>query len=222
MGNRGPVFVVCAVVASGLALGCGLEGPPDTYQDHRPQVPDDGAAVAPEQDVRGTYVGFLDGTDTAIAFVVEGDNAFGYTCGTGDDIAAQTMWFEGMVRWLADGRVWIDCGAQALVAGIDDGVAVGYVIGQDGIRRDFGAPRVQPGTIAGIYSDRDHCATGAIVMQDGPDDAPFVQGAWCNGAGMVLQVTPMSPVQVVDDALAVEIPIRPDDPTERVLFSIGF
>jgi len=192
------------ICAAALVVGCGDIVPVESEVGDTSQ--------------QATYVGSLDGTDALIALTVEGDRAFAYTCGGDADLETHTMWFGGDVFPLGDGYLYIDCGDFSLTVQTEpEGTASGFAI-IDGQAVDFSATRTAEGTIAGLYKDRDpDCATGAIILQDSPEDEPFVQGAWCNGAGSFAQVTPMSPVQLTAQGLPVEIPIVEDRPTERFL-----
>jgi len=203
---------VWVLALGGLGAACG-----EVVEDDPPPFDVDEAPL-PDRFESATYIGFVNGSDAVMALTVDGDEAFGYTCGGGTSLESHTMWFGGDAFTFGEGRVFIDCGDSSINATIAaDGTVSGIatILGEDS---EFFATRTVEGTMAGLYKDADpDCSTGAVVFQESPEVEPFVQGAWCNGGGAFAQVTPMSPVQLTADGLPVEIPISEDHMTQRYL-----
>lgn len=164
-----------------------------------------------EQAAQTTYVGKVPGTDTFVAFVTDGETAIAYTCGGEDGLHTQTEWFMGDV-WMDEQAIVIDCGHTAFFAHFTAEGIEGTFIDNALVPRKYAARPIRPGSIEGLYHvDDPTCDTGAIVIQDDPNAPPQIRGAWCNGAGVFRQVTPMfNPIEMTDRGLPLSIEF--DDP----------
>lgn len=203
------IRAIGVVLAGAMAFGC--EAPPDDVVGFG----DVGFGDA-------TFVGTVTGSDAVVGIVIEGDQVGAYTCGGDEDLMEHTEWFMGTAHIIDARSAWIDCGDTSFTFVLAaDGTAEGFFVDIDGSTWDWTARPTRPDTIAGLYRAFDPmCSTGAIVIQDAPGDVPFVQGAWCDGAGEFRQVVPMEPVQLTEQGIEVEIPF--DEPervfVERVAF----
>lgn len=188
-----------------LVVGCGLIGCADRE-----------IGLLPGGQPSSTYVGRVAGTDALFALVVDEYRAGGYSCGGDDTLSSHTEWFMGESVVRHGDSLFIDCGLTSVTAYFGDGEMTGFITDRDGVEWPWTATQPRPGTLTGLYAAPDpKCATGAIVLQDDATSAPLVQGAWCNGAGDFYQVTPMDPIQLSEDGLAVEVEF--DDPLQLYL-----
>lgn len=82
----------------------------------------------------------------------------------------------------------------------------GTITDDAGASQDITAAVAAEGTIAGLYAvDDAGCKTGVVVVQSSTAEVPLVQGAWCDGSGMIAQVTPAAPAALRDGGLDVEV-----------------
>jgi hypothetical protein len=83
--------------------------------------------------------------------------------------------------------------------------AAGTFVEPDGTSLAWTAELVTDQTASGLYAAAGGaCTTGAIVIDDAAAN-PIVRGSACNPEGLVLQVTPIYPVELVGGRLLVEI-----------------
>ena len=183
-----------AVACTSLACGGRLATDP---------VPAQGVA---RQDV---YVGSLEGTDAVVAVVVEGSDVVAYVCGGAKTLATHTRWFTGTRQ--DDGPIRIETDGWALAGAFDGTRVEGTLAGDHQAPQKWTAQRVRPDTLAGLYAVTDEgCRTGLVVRQDSEEEPSF-QGAWCNRAGMHMQVTPLRPYDKRADLIAVSVHVDDQD-----------
>ncbi len=89
----------------------------------------------------------------------------------------------------------------------------GTLVDPHGVETAWSAAKTSEQRMGGLYAAVDSgCRAGAIVV-DG-EVPPSLQGAWCDGAGAVMQVTPVLPVAGLGDrragiTLRVDLPAGP-------------
>jgi hypothetical protein len=137
---------------------------------------------------------FDDDGAVSVAVVADGAHVAAYVCA--DDVTTDPYpgWFFGDAR---DGAFDVTLAGWTLSGNFTSDGATGTIVDPTG--------KTIPWTSApatgwsGVYSDDSGCA-GVIVLDRGTS-APTVRGAFCN----VLQVTPVLPLEVDDDKLAVDV-----------------
>jgi hypothetical protein len=145
----------------------------------------------------------LDGNDpVSIAVITDGSHVAAYACAADVVRDPYPGWFQGEVDH--DGHFALALGNWSFEGSLSNDHASGAMIEPDGSVVSWSsAPAPQSG-LTGLYkddSDPSSCAATAIVIDDGTTSAPIVRGAWCN----VMQVTPVVPVALVDDRLAMDV-----------------
>ena len=148
--------------------------------------------------VRATFVteAFDDGGPVSIAIVVDGARVAAYACA--DDVASDRYpgWFVGDTH---DGRFDLALDGWTLSGHFSADGAEGTIVEPDGTAVAFASARASDSDLTGVYRD-DTGMAGVIVLADGTG-APVVRGAWRN----VLQVTPVLPLEIVDDRMVVDV-----------------
>jgi hypothetical protein len=193
----------CVVFSRGKAVGAAIVLA--ACQSHEPAEPRDHAPA-----VAALYVASAHDQDgrISVAIVVDGERVIGYVCGDDPSEDDYTGWFHGELGgdghfvlthhdWALDGFVTAE--------GITGTLAEpNRVVTYDGTRA---SDRIFSADLTGLYVAEDSgCQTGVIVIDDGnPATAPLVQGAWCDGTGLALPVTPIVPIELIEDRLAVRI-----------------
>jgi hypothetical protein len=130
----------------------------------------------------------------SIAVVVDGSRVAAYACSGDVKSDPYPGWFVGDVR---DGAFDLVQGGWSLVGQVTANGATGTIVDPSGSAVPWASAPASGSS--GVYTDDSGCA-GVIVLDRG-SGAPTVRGAWCN----VLQVTPVLPVEVVDDEIAVDV-----------------
>ena len=86
----------------------------------------------------------------------------------------------------------------------------GFPMSEDTLELDL--PLAAPDARSEMYELLDlGCLTGVVVIENG-EETPRIQGAWCNGEGLVLQVTPVLPFAPEERGLDVTVEM-PDGPS---------
>ena len=152
--------------------------------------------------------------DVSIALVSDGEHVAAYVCA--DDAARDPYpgWFSGEVA--ADGHFDLALGGYSLSGSLADDAAQGRITEPDGTVVDWTSARASQSTLTGVYkgdSGDGACSASVIVVDDDSSRPPIVRGAWCN----VMQVTPVLPIALVDDRIAVNV-LLPTTP-ERIYVS---
>jgi hypothetical protein len=175
----------------------------------------------------GPFVGTLAGTTAMVGLVRDGDQLAAYVCGREDTLASHTRWFNGALEndgdtfnldvdeatFTLNGDDWSLSGAITA-----DGVS-GTLVDPDGTSSSFVLEVAAAGSLSGLYSVLDgDCRSGLIVSDPGATGTLITQGAWCDGSGLIKQVTPMSPVTLTDDG-ALQVTVDEADPENLLMLS---
>jgi hypothetical protein len=142
----------------------------------------------------------------SIAVVVDGQRVIGYVCGDDPNEDDYTGWFYGQLG--GDGRFVLTHHDWTLDGSVTPEGIRGTLAEPNRVVVWAGAPApAGAGDLTGLYVAEDSgCQTGVVVIDDGdPATAPLVQGAWCDGTGLALPVTPILPIELIEDRLAVRI-----------------
>jgi hypothetical protein len=151
-----------------------------------------GAAVSPAP-LGAVYVGRVEGSDVALAVVVDGDQVVAYVCGGARTFDSHTAWFRGpRTAGGASAELVGPRGSLRFVWG--DADAEGVFVDANGQSFRWQIARVSEEARAGLY-DRSEpgCRAGAIVLDDRGGESS-VQGVACDAAGRRSQVTPIMPL----------------------------
>jgi hypothetical protein len=163
-----------------------------------------GAAVTPAP-LGAVYVGRVEGSDLALAVVVDGEQLVAYVCGGARTFDSHTAWYRGArTPGGASAELVGPRGALRLVWGDSD--AEGVFVDANGQSFRWQIARVSEGSRAGLY-DRSEpgCRAGAIVLDERGAESS-VQGVACDPAGRRSQVTPIMPlVGRPEDGLALRL-----------------
>jgi hypothetical protein len=155
----------------------------------------------------GTWISRLEGTDAWLAVRAEGGAAAAYVCGGPTTMATHSRWMhttevDGSLSFAADG--W------SLTFERDDDGGSGELISPDAVSLAVNAKKVTDGGIDGLYTAFDSgCRDGLII------DGGGSQGTWCDDSGLFAEVTPLQPIALTDQGIAVSIPLLP---TAREIF----
>jgi hypothetical protein len=161
----------------------------------------------PEEEPLVVYVGAAhegDG-DVSVAFAVADDAVMAYACSDDPTYAEYPGWFDGPASTVPVARLEREDWTFFAAWGPDG--ADGRLVDRHGDALPWHAERVPPGSLAGLYAVHDSgCTTGVIVIDGSPE--PIVRGTWCSADGEIAQVTPVRPIELVDDRLAVEVALE--------------
>ncbi len=147
----------------------------------------------------------LDGDDpVSIALITDGAHVAAYACA--DDVGRDPYpgWFVGDVA--QDGRFDIAQNGWSFRGSVGRNFASGKIVEPDGSVVSWSSAPASQSTLTGLYkddSDPSECAASVIVIDDDPTRPPIVRGAWCD----IMQVTPVAPIALLDDRLAVDVPM---------------
>lgn len=189
-----------AIFLAGMLLGCGTEATDTPNADTKVET-DTTATDTGEGPERQVYVGAVDGTNALAAMVYEMGLVSFYVCGHGETLESHTRWFNGapvgpMFNLNTEG--WSTTGT------VGGDTVTGHLQDPDGQDLNWTLHRVEAG-LSHLYSAmHSDCRTGVIVVDDGREE-PAVQGAWCNGEGLIKQVTPMLPLALTFDGLEISV-----------------
>lgn len=138
---------------------------------------------------------FDDDGPVSIAVVADGAHVAAYVCAGDVTRDPYPGWFVGEAH---DGAFDLALSGWSLAGHFTSDGAAGTLVAPSGDTMPWTSA---PATgWSGVYSDDSGCA-GVIVLDRGAS-TPTVRGAWCN----VLQVTPVLPLQLVDDdKIAVDV-----------------
>ena len=163
--------------------------------------PEEGAVAAPR-----VYVGVAIDPEgeVSIALAVQDELVAAFVCGRDPTEEEYPGWFTGRTPEAAAHLVKDDWGLRGEWS---SDRAEATLVEPDGTELAWTGTRTAPDGLAGLYSAADSgCVTGVVVTEDA-DGAPVVRGAWCNAEGVVAQVVPLMPVELVAGGLAVEVPL---------------
>jgi hypothetical protein len=152
----------------------------------------------PPSDVR-VAVGRIEGTDAAIATLVDAQGAVAYVCGGPTTFESWTRWYHGSDdEGDADGEVAL-ASADWLLE-IDDSGLSGSVLEPSGVAHAWSATPASEGT--GLFTAVDAgCRAGVVVSGE-----ESIQGVWCDDLGRFAQVTPVLPIDTLRFDVTVALP----------------
>ena len=135
----------------------------------------------------------------SIGIVMNGDRIAAYACA--DDPASDPYpgWFSGTID--ESGRFALATGGFSFSGVVRGNAASGTIVEPDGSTVPWSTTTDAHAPLTGVYMGDASCATGVVVIADDPSQPPVVRGAWCN----VMQVTPVMPLELVDEKLAVDV-----------------
>lgn len=151
------------------------------------------AACGAEAPHTGVSVGAATNHDARLGVVRSDQQILAYVCGGPSSYATHSRWFRGPAGTELSARSltiesegWelaLELDGDELRATLRDPNAAGETIAFT-----ENAPAAE-GTMAGLYSALDRgCRTGVIVFQASADQAPALQGTWCDDSGNFQQV----------------------------------
>jgi hypothetical protein len=188
-------------LVAALFMGCGevINAAGDDAGEVIDATGDDAGALT------GAFVGEVEGTSLMIGVVRDGDSLAAYVCGHADTLTTHTRWFSGSLG--SDGETFtLQTDDWQLTGSLDEGGIQGALIEPGGVSTALSLAAAGPDTLSGLYSVMDSgCRAGLIVVDSGASSALLTQGAWCDGAGLVKQVTPMMPVALVEGGIQVMV-----------------
>lgn len=153
-----------------------------------------GDVVAPAYALREQFTGRVEQSDVAVAVVRDGANVVAYVCGGASTLESHTAWYQGEMQ-----------GDRAVLRGPRGELAVAFdgdaVTGTSGAL-SFRIARTS--ALGGLYEHRGACRTGVIVFSGANGDFA-AQGAGCDANGRRSQVTPIRPMELLADGLAVVV-----------------
>lgn len=168
-------------------------------------IDEPGSSTSQKSVAPRVYVGTMSGPDgdASVALALDGNLVAAYVCGDHPTLEPYTGWFTGVASNLSDIRLQRD--GSSLFASTTADHAAGTFVEPDGTSLAWTAEFVTQSAASGLYAAAGGaCTTGAIVIDDAAA-TPLVRGSTCSPEGLVLQVTPIYPVQFVDGRLLIEI-----------------
>jgi len=154
---------------------------------------------------RELYVGAVEGTNALAALVRQNGQVSFYVCGHGESLQSYTRWFKGEMTETDDGFD-LSSDAWESTGEVDGDTVTGSLVDPDGTSHVWTLHSASKDSLANLYSVlHSDCRTGVIVLDHGGQEDPTVQGAWCNGEGLIKQVTPMMPLVVLPEGLEVSV-----------------
>ena len=200
MGDAGAATDGTVADASSTADGLAPDGAMGV--DMGPARPDAGQGAM----ARRAFSGAIEGTNVFAGMVVQNGRLSFYTCGIEHTLNDHTAW------WSADipaegGEIVVEHHAWTLrVTRIEDNSAEGMLTNPDGHNVPWRLNLAHPDTGAGLYAaPGDMCRHGLILVDDGGAADPRAQGAWCEGEGVFLQVTPVRPLAITPQGVEVYV-----------------
>jgi hypothetical protein len=153
----------------------------------------------------GIFIGDVAGTTAMVGLVHNDDTLAAYVCGREDTLASYTRWFNGSLD--DDGATFtLDSDGWSLSGSLEASGVEATLVDPDGASASLSLVAAATDSLSGLYSVLDgDCRAGLIVSDPGTSTAIITQGAWCDGDGVVKQVTPMMPVGLVDGGIAVTV-----------------
>jgi hypothetical protein len=144
----------------------------------------------------GTWVTKL--ADAWVGVKVEGEDAAAYVCGSGETLTTHTRWMHAAV----DGDdVTFERDGWRLEVTVEVAAVKGELFAPDGAIHPVEAHLARDNQLEGLYTAIDAgCRAGLILVSSGDADT---QGAWCDGFGHLAQVTPVMPVELTPNGIAV-------------------
>lgn len=159
------------------------------------------AAAGCESSPQGTWVARVQGADAWLGVKVEGEDASAFVCGGVDNLATHTRWMYGEpdgdeVTFEQDG-VRLD--AHLEVSSVTGNLTVqGQLFPIDmhlSVAKD----------LEGVYTGLDAgCRAGLIIVAPNEEGQSTARGAWCDDLGHMAQVTPVQPIELTEQGIAVE------------------
>lgn len=162
-----------------------------------------GDVATPAFPLREQFTGRVAQSDVAVAVVRDGSQVVAYVCGGDATLESHTAWYQGEMQ-----------GDRAVLRGARGELSLAFE--RDAVRGAVGvlAFRIErTSALGGLYEHRGACRTGVIVFGGAEGDFA-AQGAGCDANGRRSQVTPIRPMELLADGLAVVVD---RDPT-RTLF----
>ncbi len=186
--------------------GDASDAAPPIPRDMGPGAPADGGAPT-----RAIFTGPTSDPRTLAGVVIAGDQISFYGCGVGETLATHTWWLFGEVG--PDGAVDLSDDAEFSLQGrVVEGRFRGtYQTPEGGVPLELDLPLAAPGARSEMYRLIDgNCLMGVIVVEN-QEETPQIQGAWCDGEGLFLQVTPVLPFAPDERGLEVSVEL-PEGP----------
>ena len=154
---------------------------------------------------QGIYVGEVEGTTAMVGLVRDGAVLSAYVCGREDTLATHTRWFHGALN--EDGGTFALQADSWTLSGTFEGDALsGTLDAPDDSSSTVLLEMAAADTLGGLYSVVDsECRAGLIVIDAETAGTLVTQGAWCDGSGLVMQVTPMMPVVLTGEGIQVSV-----------------
>ncbi len=217
---------VLAALAALVAWGCesdeSSDAPTDAALAGDAASPSTDAGSGNDADTPGpavdrmVFTGPSSDARTLVGVVVAGTRVGFYGCGSGDTLSTHSWWLFGEVG--PDGTVALSDDADFSLEGRieDDRFQGTYRMPDGGDVLTLNLPLAGPDDRSEMFELLDgECRMGVIVVDNG-QDPPQIQGAWCDGEGVFLQVTPILPF--APDARGLEVSVElPDGPREFVV-----
>jgi len=182
--------------------------------DAAPPMPQDmGAVTQPDAGppARAIFTGPTSDARTIAGIVIVGNLISFYACGAGETLATHTWWLWGELG--PDGAVNLSDDAEFSLEGrvIEGRFRGTYHTPEGGDPLEIDLPLAGPDARSEMYELRDSdCLMGVIVVEN-QQETPQIQGAWCDGEGLFLQVTPVLPFAPDERGLEVSVEL-PDGP----------
>lgn len=134
-------------------------------------------------------VGAIASTDARLSVATSGDRLVAYVCGGPQTLETHTRWFEGRAE--EDGTFSLSKDEWVLAGTLSEGTASGTLQGPQGAALGWTAQ--DEGGSTGLFGGEGSgaCRTGVIVFSADPAQ---IQGAGCDAAGRLQQVTPDGPI----------------------------
>lgn len=156
-------------------------------------------ACSSEDDPAELFVGPVGSSNVVAATLFQGDEAIVYTCGLDASLDTSTAWTRVPV---VNGSVEVAHGTGTLVATREATRVLGTLM-VDGTPEALDLAQVSDVTEAGLFQNVEGtCRTAAISFRRGGQ--AVVQGArFCDGMAPFYQVTPVLPVEFLQDTLRV-------------------
>lgn len=146
-------------------------------------------------------VGQVDETDVAIGISIDQGNVVLYTGGHGTTIASHSRWFSGAE---VDASFELERDGWTVAGWRDEEGAMGILYAPTGELWRWAA-EVPTDEVGGLYRGvsvvGSSCRAGVVVRS-----AELAQGAWCDGEGLFMEVTPMStPIERTQRGIEVQV-----------------
>ncbi len=147
-------------------------------------------------------VGQVDDTEVAIGLSIADGNVVLYSGGHGSTLASHSRWFRGVEE---DGTFELEQDGWTITGWREEESVIGILLAPTGELWRWAA-EVPSDEVGGLYRGASipgsPCRAGLVVHS-----AEVAQGAWCDGDGLFMEVTPMStPIERTQQGIEVEVP----------------